>query len=143
MAVTVVYTLLIFASLPVFPILWGALSERFPETLKGITYGLPPLLLILFLGHGLFIKRYRDPFFYILCMAIFLIYGLLVTFFCKYPAERFHLVEYGGLVFLAHWSLKPRIGTARIYLGILLYAFAIGLADELIHAVLPNRIYEF
>lgn len=143
LAVAITYTLLIFALLPIFPTLWGALSERFPETLKAITYGLPPLFVILFLSHGLFIKRYRDPLFYVMCLGIFLIYGLVVAFICKYPAERFHMVEYGGLVFLVHWSLKHRIKTARIYPAILSYAFAIGLADELVQAVLPNRVYEF
>jgi len=153
-AVTLLYTLLIFVFLPVFPTVWGALSGRWPGTLKGVTYGLPMLLLVLFLGHRLLIRRLRDPLFYVLVLSIALVYGLLLGLVCRYPAERFHLVEYGGLVFLVHWSLTPpvrmgfRMGirtgirTARIYLVILLYTFAVGLADELIQALLPNRIYD-
>jgi len=149
-AVTLLYTLLIFVFLPVFPTVWGALSGRWPGALKGITYGLPMLLFMLFLGHRLFIRRLRDPLFYVLFLFIVLVYGLLLALVCRYPAERFHLVEYGGLVFLLHWSMKPktRIGdgigtrTARTYLVILTYTFAVGLADELIQALLPNRIYD-
>ena len=138
----IIYTLLIFVFLPIFPTLWGALSRQFPEILRGTNYGFIALLVILFFGFFLFNKKYRAPGFYIWATAIFLGYGLLILFVCEYPAERFHLVEYGVLVILFYRALLPRIKTARIYFFILFYTCTVGLVDELIQALLPNRVYD-
>lgn len=135
------YTLLIFLFLPIFPSLWGPVSRQFPEILRGINYGFISLLAILFTGLLLFHKK-QGPGFYILSTAVFFGYGLFVFFVCQYPAERFHLLEYGVLVILVYRALVPRIRTPRIYFFIILYTFAVGLMDELIQALLPNRVYD-
>ena len=121
--------------------LWGPVSRQFPEIPRGINHGFIIVLVILFFGLLLFHRKQR-PGFHIWATAVFSGYGLFIFFVCKYPAERFHLLEYGVLVILVYRALVPRIKTARIYFFIILYAFAVGLADEFIQALLPNRVYD-
>ena len=139
-AAAIVYTLLIFTFLPIFPNLWGPVSKQFPALTGGITYAFLALLAILITG-VLCWKR-RGPGFYVWTIAVCLGYGFLILHICKYPAERFHLLEYGVLVILVYRAFAPRVKTARIYLFVILYTFAVGLADELIQALLPNRVYD-
>ena len=141
--VTSVYTLLIFAFLPVFPTLWNTLSLFFPGLLKGVVYALVPLLVILFFIFFLFVKKNRDPIFYVWSAVFLFSYGPLVYYYCEYPAERFHLAEYGLLVILTHWCLKVRLKSSWIFFIVILYALLIGLIDEIIQGILPNRVYEF
>jgi glycopeptide antibiotics resistance protein len=46
-------------------------------------------------------------------------------------------------VIFAYWTLKVRIKTAWIYPIIILYTFLVGLLDEMIQYILPNRVYDF
>ena len=107
-----------------------------------MTYGFIALPVILFIGFLLFYGKRQSPGFYIWTTAVFIGYGLLIFFVCEYPAERFHLLEYGVLVILVYRALAPRIRTARIHILIILYTFAVGFIDELIQALLPNRVYD-
>ncbi|MBW1774293.1 MAG: VanZ family protein [Deltaproteobacteria bacterium] len=109
---------------------------------RGTHYGIIALVVILFTGFLLFYGKHRSPGFYIWTFAVFLGYGVLIFLVCKYPAERFHLLEYGVLVILVYRALVTRIKTARIYFLIILYTFAVGFIDELIQALLPNRVYD-
>ena len=140
--VVLLYTLLIFLFLPVFPTLWDIVSRQLPGMTRGTHYGIIALVVILFTGFLLFYGKHRSPGFYIWTFAVFLGYGVLIFFVCKYPAERFHLLEYGVLVILVYRALVTRIKTARIYLFVILYTFGVGLIDELIQALLPSRVYD-
>ena len=53
------------------------------------------------------------------------------------------MAEYGLLVIFVYRALKVRIKTVWIYLPIILYTFFVGLLDEIIQGILPNRVYEF
>jgi choline-sulfatase len=141
--ITLLYTLLIFASLPVFPGIWNALSHLFPDLLKKATFALVPLLTLVFFAWSIFVRRNRDPLFYVWSALFLFAYGPLVYYYCEYPAERFHLVEYGLLVVLTFWCLGARMRTLWIYPCVILYTFSVGVADETIQYVLPNRVYEF
>lgn len=53
------------------------------------------------------------------------------------------MAEYGILAIFVYWTLKVRIKSAWIYPVIILYTFFVGLLDEMIQYILPNRIYDF
>ncbi|MFH1351741.1 MAG: VanZ family protein, partial [Pseudomonadota bacterium] len=141
--ITLLYTLSIFAFLPIFPILWNALSQIFPNFLKASAYWLIPGIVITFLTYVIFVLRKKDPLFYAWSGTFLFSYFLLLYFYCEYPGEPFHILEYGLLVILVYWPLKLRMKTARIYLAVLAYTFVIGFLDEIIQGILPNRTYEF
>lgn len=59
------------------------------------------------------------------------------------PAERLHLLEYGGLSWLIVWALPrdmPRGAQVLWTLGII---SVVGTADEGIQWLLPNRVFEW
>ncbi|MDY6974540.1 MAG: VanZ family protein [Thermodesulfobacteriota bacterium] len=141
--VTLSYTVLIFALLPVSPSIWGFFFRFYPGVLKELGYLLVFFLVVLFFAYFALIHRKKGPVFYVWSSALLLSYVPLVFFYCEYPAERFHLVEYGVLVICTYWCLKTRIQSFWIYLIVTCYACLIGLLDELIQGILPNRVYEF
>jgi len=141
--VTLAYTFLIFAFLPVFPSIWSFFFRLYPCALKGFTYMFIPLFVLLFFAYFVFINRNKGPAFYVWSSVLLLSYGPLVFFYCEYPAERFHLVEYGVLVICTYWCLKVRMKSFRIYLVVIIYTCLVGLLDEIVQGILPNRVYEF
>ncbi|MBW1913162.1 MAG: VanZ family protein, partial [Deltaproteobacteria bacterium] len=141
--ITFVFTLLIFASLPIFPTIWYFFSRLFPDILKGVTSAITPLFVFLFFAYFIFIKRKKDSLFYLWSAVFLFSYWPLVYFYCEFPAERLHMAEYGLLVIFVYRALKVRIKTVWIYLPIILYTFFVGLLDEIIQGILPNRVYEF
>ena len=72
-------------------------------------------------------------------IGILLVAGALLV---NFPEERIHLVEYGLIGLMLGWALA---GTSRWPewwpLGMAL-VWMVGLGDELIQAVLPNRVYD-
>jgi len=141
--VTLLYTGLIFASLPLFPTVWSFLFQKAPNLLQAITYIGVPLVAASCLAYAAFKKRVRDLLFWLWSALFFFSYVPLAHFYCEFPAERLHMAEYGLLVFLAYWALRVRMETGWIYAVILLYSLAIGFLDETVQGILPNRVYEF
>jgi arylsulfatase A-like enzyme len=140
---TLGYTLLIFATLPLFPTLWQHATRLFPGLIQGLAHSLIPLMAALLIGYALLIARKKDPLFYIWSAVFVSAFGPLVYFYCEFTAERFHLAEYGLLVLLTYWTLQLRVKSLWIYLLVLIYTFSAGLLDEVIQGFLPNRVYEF
>ena len=140
---TIVYTLFIFATLPIFPTVWRFLSLRFPDLLMGFTYGFVPGGILIFLAYFIFVARKKDPLFYLWSGILFFSYGPLLYFYCEFPAERLHMAEYGLLVIFVYRALKVRMQSVWIYLVTILYVFSVGLLDEIVQGILPNRFYEF
>ncbi|MFH0845694.1 MAG: VanZ family protein [Pseudomonadota bacterium] len=141
--ITLLYTLSIFALLPVFPLIWSPLSQAFPQVIKGFIKWSIPACVLFFLAYASLFRKERDILFYGWSSLFLFSFFVLLYFFCKYPAEPFHIVEYGLLVLLLYRTLKLRIRNAFIYLIILLYTLGAGLLDEIIQGILPNRNYEF
>ena len=141
--VTILYALFIFAFLPLFPIVWGFFSRFSPGLLKGLTHLLIPAIVVFFFAYSYYVARKRHILFYLWSAVFLFAYIPLVYFYCKFTAERFHLAEYGLLVILVYRCLKLRMKTPWIYPAILLFSFSVGLLDEIIQGILPNRVYEF
>ncbi len=77
---------------------------------------------------------------FLLCAVSSLyIVGLLIV---KIPEERIHFLEYGFLVFLVFRALRIDIkGVSSYFFAFLITSF-IGLGDEGIQYLLPNRYYQ-
>lgn len=140
---TILYTLFIYATLPLFPTLWGFATQLFPNGVKAVAYGFVPFLGFLFFAYFLFVKKESEPFFYVWTSLFALSHGPVLYFYCEFTAERFHFAEYGLLVLLTYRCLKLRMNSLWIYPVIMAYTFAVGFVDEIIQGILPNRAYEF
>ena len=140
----VAWTLVIYATLPVARRLSDALIEM---GYKWLLHQGPVALVALALVAALAYIIARAPdrkglrIFFLINVAI--LYGLFLKFLGKIPIERIHLAEYGILAILAKRAADHRLG------GWLAYAFAaflvadIGLGDELIQKVLPDRYFDW
>ncbi len=72
-----------------------------------------------------------------------LAYGLFLKFLGKIPIERIHLLEYGLLAMLAKRAADHRMGSALAYIFSAFLVADIGLGDELIQWVLPDRYFDW
>jgi VanZ family protein len=75
--------------------------------------------------------------------ALGLIYGWLLRYHCRFPAERLHLIEYGLLAFLVLKALLFDFSDAPSYGMAFAFAALFGLMDEGIQYILPNRNFEW
>ena len=72
-------------------------------------------------------------------IGILLVTGALLV---NFPEERIHLVEYGLIGLMLGWALAGISRWPEWWpLGVAL-VWMVGLGDELIQAVLPNRVYD-
>ncbi|MDL1958603.1 MAG: VanZ family protein [Deltaproteobacteria bacterium] len=72
-------------------------------------------------------------------IGILLVAGALLV---NFPEERIHLVEYGLIGLMLGWALAGISRWPEWWpLGVVL-VWMVGLGDELIQAVLPNRVYD-
>ncbi len=137
--VVILYTLLIYATLP-FSRGWQLfLRERLGSDIN------ISINLVLFFG-GLFaifwIARKTTTFQFRL--SILLLFALvLLGAQIDIPEERIHLLQYGILGYLITWAIRPKfVGFAGFSIVLIIGTF-IGLGDEMIQWVLPSRVFDW
>ena len=79
---------------------------------------------------------------YALLLLVMAVYSLGMAWL-SIPEERLHFVEYGILVFLVYRALILDLKGWPVYLLAFLTTSLIGLGDEGIQYLLPNRHYQF
>ncbi len=134
----VIYVALIYTSLPFLPFLWnsavrffGRRFDYFPNALL-FAFGFVIVFWIIF------VLRYKRISLYIYLALIFVLISLIFLNL-KLPVERIHIFEYGILPFLIAHSLKKQGVVKYISLKNFLIGFVIGIIDEFIQIILPNR----
>ncbi|MBM3253517.1 MAG: hypothetical protein FJZ16_04620 [Candidatus Omnitrophica bacterium] len=134
----ITYIALIYINLPFLPFLWNNAIKFFG---KRFDY-FPSVLLFLFgfviIFYTIFVLKCRRFLLY-LYLGLIAVLVSLVFSNLKLAVERIHLFEYGLLPFLIGHSLKKQ-GTDRYSsLRIFLIGFIVGIVDEFIQIILPNR----
>jgi len=135
---------LIFLTLPYLPGVFIALEARYGRTiLSTATNVFLAAIAALLVGYLARRKKERRKSAY-LCLA-----GLLAAYgYCIYrlpiPSERIHLAEYGLLAYLIFRGLwKEGAGGLWLYASAATATYLIGMADETVQWLLPNRVGEF
>ncbi len=140
--VVLLYILLIFATIPYVPKIWGGLTQPLGKNtsmLLNVVYGLSAFCLLLY---SYFKLQKKSLIFYAAISLIFLCYAYLLKNL-NVTIEKVHLLEYGVLSFLVCWAAKPTNKRILIYGVILGIVFLVGWTDELVQRVTPGRVYEF
>ena len=80
-------------------------------------------------------------------LRLFIFFFLVIVFFfsmgsLKRPIERIHFIEYGLLSFFLFQALKHVIQMPWSYGATFLATSAVGVVDELIQGLIPNRVYD-
>lgn len=90
----------------------------------------------------IFKSKVRDPKTYLYLVLIAAVYGLILFKLSRFPAERLHLLEYGIVGLLAHRAVKHYSKEPGCTILATLITLNIGLLDELVQGILPNRYYD-
>lgn len=136
-AAVAAYILLIYASLPLTPMITGAILARVGKGgfEEGVWIALGVLGAALLYWLTRVEPRHR-------LKAVVILAGVgTAAWFTSNPSEQFHLAIYGVLGFLVHRAC----GQPRSMLPLLLALAAVSLAgvlDEVIQAFLPNRYWD-
>lgn len=133
------FSLIIFITIPYFPVLWKSLTASQQRLAVNILYsGFAALGLYLIY----YILRLSEQKYLRLLLLAFLsyLYAIMFTSLNQFPAEKFHLIEYGILAFLAfrHFSIKSNTRTA--FLKSLSFVSCISVGDEFAQWISPNRV---
>lgn len=142
-AFVVVYVAIVYATIPVFPTLWGHLREL---TGPGISHlGTIAVIVAAVVPAWRVTSRaradgqlWRLP----LLLVVLALYGWTLHKFGRFPAERLHLLEYGLLAFLLVRALRRNLDAPAAYAWSLGLTAVIGFGDETIQWVLPQRYFE-
>ncbi len=124
----------------------GTLADRLrSEGLLAAAFGLMALILLaVFAGSGL--KGRPRPLEIWAAIGIAAVYGMVVVRMFVSPAERSHLIEYGLVAVLLHQAFVERGENGRpvraAALVAILMTTLVGWVDELIQAMIPNRVYD-
>ena len=134
-ALAVGYIVLLLGSAYFVPPIWVFLENHFPwhpflPQLLAVFLLILPLRLLLR-------ESFRIPLF--LASGAFFFYAMTRL---EKPVEQIHFIEYGGLSFVLFRSLRHSLRIPWSYLGSIAAASGIGVIDELLQGLLPNRVYD-
>jgi VanZ family protein len=132
----------ILLTLPMMPLLWEKGVAVFGTGLNSIGYIVSFLLLFLLI---MFMLRHRKNYGPLKIAALAMlgfVYGYVLRYQCKFPAERLHLVEYGFLAFLIYYAFSFDFSHRVSLLFAFLFSSGFGVFDECIQYLLPNRKFE-
>jgi len=139
----VLFTLFVYATLPVGPRVWRWFTST--STFWSANGAVAGLVIV---GVGaVWIAARRANLTLRSCalgLAIALVYAVCLRFINLTPAEKTHFLYYGFLAFLVHRAMRQHLeeGVA-LYLAVIALVALIGLGDELIQYVLPRRVFEW
>lgn len=114
--IVIAYTLLILATLPFARQLWAIVGER-----NGFF-----IIIGLYTASIISIRDIR-----LICLLA--VIAIVIFKLIPLPVERIHFIEYGVLGWLSYWAFGRKA---------FIYVVTIGIIDELIQGVLPNRFFD-
>ena len=137
---TICYVIAIYTTLPVMRPILNFLKGSLDEAFSPAVY-----ILLFFIALGviaLFITQRKG------WKSLVMLFGILgVTAFIlpliKYPEERIHFLEYAVLGIMLYLALRESIQGRKVFVYIPVIIFLVGLGDEIIQGMLPNRVYQF
>ncbi len=130
------YVLIIYLSLPFTPTLLSRLYRHFGKNgLEILFLGLS----IFFLSGVYFFFKNSSLLATSLAIALSVIILSLASFFLKLPGERIHFIEYAILGILIRRACRLSVWPSWLAL---VFVFAVGVLDEFVQALLPNRVGE-
>ena len=133
------YVSFIYISLPIMPSIW----KGFVSKVGSFADYAAAIILVIFGSFIVFylISKQKDirSFMWLAILACVYAFGLSRL---ELPIERIHFIEYGILSIFVFRALRHNIKNKSIYLWSGIAVFGLGLIDEGIQYVLPNRVYE-
>src|SRR3989304_6774765 len=135
-----ILVVLIVITIPYTPLLWKPLSQDQKSLVIEGIYLSAFLFGICILVYLVFYQKERKVLPYFWLMVITILYIQAFSALKDFPIEKFHVIEYGALGFLIFKALKNDLKDLSIYIWSALIICYIGIIDETIQWILPNRV---
>jgi len=138
------YILLVYTTLGVVPGVWDFIDGLLGGNGAFVVMALLVAAGLVVLLHMVFIKKERDAKEYLLFM-LFLWAYLALGKIARMPVEKVHMIEYSILGFMAYNALKIDLDRYewKLYIYGAVFCLVIGVVDEVIQGILPNRVFDF
>lgn len=134
-ACALLYISLLLGSASFVPPLWRFLEDYFPKAFL-IPYAVACCLLVLLL---FFLPKRPLRILVFLTPAALFLYSMALL---RRPIERIHFLEYGTLSFFLFRAVRHDLRIPWSYGMGILGSFGVGIVDELLQGILPNRVYD-
>lgn len=135
-----VYTIVLYSTLTLafrlYVWMYARLGKPFMSSLMIWIYVPVGLALLVFLFFRLPRQLGRYVSFLMLCLALAFCLNLI-----KIPAKRFHFLEYAPLAVLVFDALRFHCRNRYHYVWTMVLVTLVGLGDEIIQGILPNRYF--
>ncbi len=135
------YIVFVYSTIPLLPEVWAALREYTQGAISHlgtVIIVLGALALVVQLVRKVRGEAWR----YVGLLLVGIAYAHLLGEFARFPAERLHLVEYGFMGYIIFRALRVDMDWRWAYLAAWAMAVLVGIGDECIQWVLPQRFFE-
>jgi len=140
--VVAVFTGVMLLGLPVFPMMWSALAAGFPVFVQMATILFLPIGLLALVTGICTVSGTQSRVFLVLVVLLCIGFGILMQVMTITPVEQIHAAEYAVLAVLVYRAPAKEIDSRARGLIALTYTCIIGVVDEMIQYVLPNRVFD-
>jgi hypothetical protein len=142
-SVLALYVVVLYGLLPLGPTIGlGAIRTAPGAWLLGPGLGVIGIVV----GVALFVRLWRrgaPPWAFVVLVLAAVCYTLVFTSLRAARLERTHLPQYGIAAWLAWRAVRQHVsGRLAAYVAAALVGTALGWGDELVQAILPNRVYD-
>jgi len=140
--ITLAYIGIVYSTLGVFPVVWRRLHELSEGSIEhlGTAVALIAVTSLLWMVRRRAGQHSWTP--YVAIALITPTYAYLLFALSRFPAERLHLLEYGLMAYLVLRALQLDLADRHAYAWSLVLTTVIGLGDEIVQWVLPQRYFE-
>ncbi len=136
------YIAFVYTTIPVMPVIWHAMSIYTDGSLQYLANFLLAGFGVLFLWRLWSRNRLRRWQPYVALALVVPVYAYLLHQLAAFPAVRLHLVLYGFMSWVLYSALRLDLSPRRAYLVSLVATALLGLVDECIQWVLPQRFFD-
>ena len=140
---TLAYIGVVYCTLGVFPAVWKRLTVLTDGSIKhlGTVVAIVTVVSLLWRIGSRVGRQSWKP--YIAMALTTTAYVYLLYALSRFPAERLHLLEYGLMAYLILRALQLDLADRPAYAWSLVLTTIVGLGDEIIQLILPQRFFEF
>lgn len=139
----VLFTIVIYATLPIAPVLWRIFARRAGDQAEVVVLG---GLLLTAVGVLWFALRNSGPIGIgriTALAAVGVAYAAIIATVELTPAEKLHFLYYGFLAILVYRALGLDLGGGRLVLTTVIVVAVIGYGDEVLQGMIPRRHFEW
>jgi hypothetical protein len=139
----VLFTIVIYATLPVAPLLWRVFARRVGDAAEAIVLGgllLSAIAIVVVAARNvgaLSAARVAS------LVAIGSAYVVIIAMVELTPAEKLHFLYYGVLALLVYEALEIDLAGAGLVIATVGVVALIGFGDEVLQDIIPRRVFEW